>query len=172
TLNEPVNITIDGLAVVQRKPIARKAIPADDLMQAFAYHHLVPAQELKVAITGRAGMRMAKLDTGPGPIKIPLGGSARARFTLASGARNASPQFQYELDSPPDGIELGSSTFREGKAEIELRCDAAKAKLGLTGNLIIKVVSLGRQGTQRQQAGRTRPAIGYLPAVPFEVVRD
>lgn len=50
-----VDLSIRGLAEIEGRPVIRDAVPADDLMQAFIYRHLVPAQELKLAISrGRA----------------------------------------------------------------------------------------------------------------------
>jgi hypothetical protein len=51
------SLRIEGRASVGGKQVVRQAVPADDLMQAFIYHHLVPAQEMKVAVTGRAASR-------------------------------------------------------------------------------------------------------------------
>lgn len=60
TLNAPpvsregiFNLKVIGTASMGARTINRVALPAEDQMQAFAYHHLVPAQELKVCVTGR-----------------------------------------------------------------------------------------------------------------------
>ncbi len=45
---------MEGRAGADGEEIIRAAVPADDMMQAFIYRHLVPAQEMKVAVTGRA----------------------------------------------------------------------------------------------------------------------
>jgi hypothetical protein len=52
-LSTPATLAIEGSARVNGIELVRPAVPADDLMQAFAYHHLVPAQELRVAVPGR-----------------------------------------------------------------------------------------------------------------------
>lgn len=51
---EPVSLSLEGRATVQGQSLVRPAVPAEDMMQAFAYRHLVPAQELMVAVTSRA----------------------------------------------------------------------------------------------------------------------
>jgi hypothetical protein len=51
---EPVSLHLEGRAVIQGREIVRPAIPAEDMMQAFFYRHLVPAKDLKVAVIGRA----------------------------------------------------------------------------------------------------------------------
>jgi hypothetical protein len=52
-IKEPVSLSIEGRAVIQGREIVRPAVPADDMMQAFYYRHLVPAKDLKVAVFGR-----------------------------------------------------------------------------------------------------------------------
>jgi len=166
-VTDPINLTIDGLAIIGDKPVARAVVPADDMMQAFAYHHLVPAQELKVALIGRPAIRLPPLSLTSEPVKIPLGGTTRTRFNL--GTRNPGSRFELELDEPPEGVELTSFSISDGTAEISLKCDGSKAKAGLKGNLIFKVVPAGGQAPRSGQAAQRRSAIGYLPAVPFEI---
>ncbi|NLH73552.1 MAG: hypothetical protein GX456_10910 [Verrucomicrobia bacterium] len=164
---EPINLTIEGLAIVGGKPVARAVVPADDMMQAFAYHHLVPAQELKVAVIGRQAMRLPSLRLSSEPVRIAPGGTTRTRFDL--GSRNPGGRFELELDDPPEGVELASFAISDGTAEVSLKCDGSKTKTDLKGNLIFKVVSVGGQGTRSGQTAQRRSPIGYLPAVPFEI---
>ena len=51
-LVEPVALTLEGTATVNGQSLRREAIPADDMEQAFAYHHLVPASEWLVSVYG------------------------------------------------------------------------------------------------------------------------
>jgi hypothetical protein len=53
TRGDLVDLSFRGLAEIDGKPVIRDAVPADDLMQAFIYRHLVPAQELKLAVSRR-----------------------------------------------------------------------------------------------------------------------
>ncbi len=39
---EPLRVSLEGRAVVQGSAIVHRAVPAEDMMQAFAYRHLVP----------------------------------------------------------------------------------------------------------------------------------
>ena len=48
-----IGITIEGHALVGGKLLTRKAVPAEDMMQAFLYRHLVPSKELAVSVSGR-----------------------------------------------------------------------------------------------------------------------
>ena len=72
---EPVSLCLEGRAVIEGRELVRLAVPADDIMQAFFYRHLVPAKDLKVAVIGRAApprQGPAKSSpTGPGASQKP-----------------------------------------------------------------------------------------------------
>ncbi len=50
-------LRLEGRATINGRAVERTAVPADDMMQAFAYHHLVPADALRVAIAPRRARR-------------------------------------------------------------------------------------------------------------------
>jgi hypothetical protein len=47
---DPINLSLEGRATIEGQQVIRPVVPAEDMMQAFAYRHLVPAQELKVIV--------------------------------------------------------------------------------------------------------------------------
>ena len=49
-MDSPVNLRLEGRAMIQGREIVRPGVPAEDMMQAFAYHHLVPAKEWMVRV--------------------------------------------------------------------------------------------------------------------------
>ncbi len=49
----PLTLRLEGHARIDGRNITRPVVPAEDMMQAFFYRHLVPTQELKVAVVGR-----------------------------------------------------------------------------------------------------------------------
>jgi len=51
---EPLSLHLEGRAIIEGQEVVRPAVPAEDMMQAFFYRHLVPAKDLKVAVIGRA----------------------------------------------------------------------------------------------------------------------
>ncbi|MGB9603340.1 MAG: peptidase, partial [Limisphaerales bacterium] len=53
TAYESFNLVIEGTALIGGKEVSRVAQPAQDMMQAFYYHHLVPANTLIADIIGR-----------------------------------------------------------------------------------------------------------------------
>jgi hypothetical protein len=142
------------------------------MMQAFAYRHLVPAAELNVAVSGRFMNRISLKVLSATPVRIPAGGTARLR--VSAPARGFADRFKLELNEAPEGITLGKvSSVSEG-VDIELCSDAAKAKPGLKGNLIVNIFQgqpLTTPAKTKKQGNQRRAAVGTLPAIPFEIVQ-
>jgi hypothetical protein len=191
--DEPISLKLEGRSVVQRASglwpqdqtgsaggtrgstlaVTHPLVPADDMMQAFAYRHLVPARELDVAVSGRFMSRTPVKILGDSPVKIPAGGTARVRVAGPPGA--FTDRLQLELSEPPEGITIKNvSALRDG-AEIVLSSDAARTKAGLNGNLVVTAYARGSAappGKARKQANNRRAAWGTLPAIPFEIVAE
>ncbi len=166
----PVNLQIEGRAQIQGREIIRAAVPADDLIQAFAYRHLVPAQEMKVSVWGRNMAREPAKILGALPLKIPAGGTARLEVSFPTAPQMGTVEF--ELNDAPDGIAIQSVTNRLGKIEIVLQADAAKIKPGAEGNLIIQAVAANSPESRGDTvfANKRRVPLGALPAIPFEII--
>jgi hypothetical protein len=167
---EPVNLSLEGRATIQGREVVHPAVPAEDMMQAFAYRHLVPAKELKVAVAGRWMPRAAVRILGDAPVKIPAGGTARVR--LDAPARGFADRIHLELSEPPEGITLKTVSPSGDGTEIVLQSDAAKVKPGLKGNLIVNAFAdrPGVPGKGKAPGNPRRAPLGTLPAIPFEVV--
>lgn len=167
---EPVVLTLEGSALIQGRRVSHPAVPAEDLMQAFAYRHLVPAREWLVAVSDRWSQRNPARLLSQTPIRIPLGGTARIRLGLP--ANTPLNRFQLELSEPPEGVTIQQVVPSPGGAEIVLHGDAAKLTPGLAGNLIFNTLSAGgtNAGRDKAPANRRRVPLATLPAIPFEVV--
>jgi hypothetical protein len=50
---EPVSLGLAGRAIIEGDTVIHAAVPAEDMMQAFAYRHLVPSEKLEVTVVGR-----------------------------------------------------------------------------------------------------------------------
>lgn len=168
--SEPADLYFEGFAVVQGRAVIHAAVPADDMMQAFLYRHLVPAQELKVAVTGRGAGRAQLRLTGGSPVKISTNGTTRVQLSLPT--RGFLPPFRYELSDPPEGLTLQSINPGRDGLELVLQAGAATLKPNTEGNLIVNAFFAGNaQGTNaRPQAARQANPIGTLPAIPFVIV--
>lgn len=165
----PVNLSIKGSATIDEQITFRPVIPAEDMMQAFAYRHLVPAQELKVAVSSRYAQKSRVKLIGDEPVKIPLGGTARVRFATA---RNPSQKFSLELNDAPDGLTIQNVSFDRDGAEIEFQSDSAKSKPGLEGNLIVNIFAEKSQEPTNPKNNKRLLPVGILPAIPFAIGRS
>lgn len=165
----PVGFALEGRASIRGKGVVRRATPADDMMQAFAYRHLVPADDLRVAVAARGGLRTSLRILGPDLATIRQGGSVPITVALPPGYRTFE-HLQFELSDPPEGVTLTDVSVESSAATFVLRADPAKAKAGLRGNLIV-TISGERVPPAAQPAppARRRVVLGTLPAIRFEV---
>ncbi len=168
--NEPLSLHLEGRATVQGRELVRQAVPADDVMQAFAYRHLVPAQNLTVTTIRRAAVRAPAAILSQLPVKIPRGGTAQVRVTMP--ATRFLEKVRFELSEPPEGITVQNASSDQTGTDLVLQSDAAKVAPGLRGNLIVEVSGerAPGAGAGKAKANRQRVPLGVLPAIPFEVV--
>lgn len=161
----PLRIGMEGRATIEGKEVARAAVPAEDMMQAFAYRHLVPAKEWMIYVAKAGRFRAPwKIETAR-EVELPAGGTAPVRLLLPRSPM--ANQLQFVLNEPPEGIAIQRVTPRADGIEILLHADSGKAKPGLRGNLIVDAFVTRPAG---KQANQRRQPVGTLPAIPFEVV--
>jgi hypothetical protein len=168
---EPFNLKLEGRATINGREVVRPVVPAEDMMQAFEYRHLVPSQELDVAAAGNAFSKFSLKVIAPSPLKIPVGGTASVE--VSAPLSRALGRIHLELSEAPEGITIKKvSPSREG-AEIVFACDG-KAKAGSKGNLIVNISpqknALPAKAKAKVQGLSRMPVIATLPAIPFEVV--
>ena len=165
----PYVLHMEGRAKIAGHEVVRPAVPAEDLMQAFAYRHLVPSETLVASVSGR-GMRGGPMRIfGRLPLRIPAGGTASVHVGVP--AETPMGKIELELSDPPDGVALRDVSARRLGTELVLEGDAAKLKAGLEGNLIVSAFLLReRPASDGKPAKTLRLPLGVLPAVPFEIV--
>ena len=166
---EPVRLLLEGSATIGGKTVRRLATPAHDMMQAFAYQHLVPAQDWLVAVTGRFWPPPPRVADSDSVVRLPVGGTARIEVPRVGGALAGT--VALELSEPPPGVTIESFTMRPGGGVLVLKADGS-AKPGARGNLIVNAFitrNAGRAANDRQGQARRVP-LGCLPAIPFEIV--
>ena len=140
-------------------------MPADDRMQAFAYRHLVPAEQFQVCPSDRPFPRGQAKVLSQTPVKIAAGGQGVLEVAVPTGPRVG--QIHVELSDPPEGIRIQHTTSTRTGLRILLAADGSKAKPGLSGNLIF--TAFAERPAPAGQPNRRRTPIGTLPAVPFTV---
>jgi hypothetical protein len=174
---DPVGVRVEGRATIDRKTVVRQAVPAEDMMQAFAWHQFVPAQELRVAVTGRGATRVPVVVTSGQPVRVPAGGSAAITVRMPPAYR-ALENIAFELSEPPEGITLRDTAISTAGMVLTGRFVVqvdGKVKTAARGNLIVTIsgerVPNAQAAKQAGQAAvRRRVQVGVLPAIAYEVV--
>jgi hypothetical protein len=165
---ESLDLTLEGTALIDNRTVIRRAVPADDRMQAFAYHHLLAAKELKVAVARRGAFRAQVLDKGP--LKLTGGAIARLQLRMALPPTGQFARVDLELNDPPDGISVVEAKAIPGGMEVALQCERGKVKPGVQGNLILNVIGERAETPGNPvPANRRRVFLGTVPAVSFEI---
>jgi len=168
--NKPITLQFEGRANINGRSIERLAVPADDVMQAFLYRHLVPAQEFLVFVQkARWGAQPAEL-VGNSPVLIPAGGSKQVR--LKTSRRANFKDLQLQLNEPPEGLTMHDVTATPNGLSFQLR--AGKDAVHIADNLIVEAF---REYAVKRKDGkptgqRRRNSMGVLPAIPIEIVQQ
>lgn len=163
-----------GRATIDGKQVVREAVPAEDMMQAFLYRHLVSSKEMKVQVIGRGGAPKSAIRLeDKTPLKIPAGGTAKFHVAVQLGKQIE--DIQVELSEPPDGISIQKSDEGPGVMEIIFAADAAKAKVGQQGNLILIATGVRTNAAEKkEEKGKfkksPRAPLSALPAIAYEIV--
>jgi hypothetical protein len=172
-LPEPVDLSLQGSATIGGQRIVHAAVPADDMMQAFAYRHLVCAKDLKVLVADRRAGQPPRILT-PLPLKIAAGSTAKVQVERLS--LRFFENVRFELSDPPDGIamqdvSIDASNSGSPYTELAFQCNAEKFKPGMKGNLIVNVSGerMPPSGDQPAPLMRRRISLGSLQAISFEI---
>jgi hypothetical protein len=171
-IKDPViPLKMEGRARIGDETVVRPVVPAEDMMQAFIYRHLVPSQEFLACVMNLprnlAFIRLAN----NGPVEIPAGGAATVKVLLPN--IPMLKDLQLELDEPPPGVTLQESATDTEGITLRLKADGEKVKDGYADNLIVEII-LNREGKDAGPDGKKpkqRISLGMLPAIPFKVIQ-
>jgi hypothetical protein len=168
-LGDPVvALSIEGRARIDGEDVARQAVPADDLMQAFAYRHLVPAQDLVVAMSKQRTAQPVRIGTAL-PVRLTPGQATAITVVTAQSSRLS--QVRLELNDPPKGLSLGEVSVVAEGLSFAVNTDAA-AEPGLEDNLIVDAYLMPAEAAKPGAKPDAKPTfIGALPAIPFQIVK-
>jgi len=167
--DEPVTLQLEGRATIVGKSVRHLASPAEDLMQAFLWRHLLPSGELVVAVLGPKSWRSPPELTSRSPVRIPVGGSAQVR--LSNTRRGKLDNIEFVLQEPPKGVAIGGVTASLGGLKIALLADET-APAGLADNLIVEAFMKSTPSDKNgKPLKKRRFSLGILPAIPFEIVQ-
>jgi hypothetical protein len=151
-----------GTATIGGKSITRTAVPAEHLMQAFYYMHLVPTQELVFSVV-EAGPFTLKLDLPPGKIlEIPRRGKATVAMKVKRGPTAKGP-VAFKPQSPPKGMRVQAPPIAADADEttISVVTQGQQIRPGQAGVLTLS-------GTMKIKG---KPVSGFVPAIPYRIVK-
>ena len=91
-IKKALTLNLEGRAEIQGQEVVRPAVPADDMEQAFIYHHLVPAKELKVAVLGRAKAKAPVKGRNQKNVKTPPAKKAKPNTNKSTPVKKGNPK--------------------------------------------------------------------------------
>ena len=163
--DQPFSLELEGQAQIGGKAVHHIAIPAEDMMQAFAYHHLVAQTEWMVRILPAAPARLPARAGASTSVRLPPGGSTSIPLLVPP---RIADQVLLALNAPPEGVSIESVTPTRDGVTVVLHADA-KIKPGIRGNLILDAF-IERPAPAAGPTAKRRQLLGTLPAIPFEIV--
>jgi hypothetical protein len=165
----PISLSLEGSAEIDGKTVRRDAFPAEDMMQAFLYRHLVPAREMLVSVTNPQKPAPPIGLAQEGPVRVPLGGTAQV--VINTPKRPMLQNVRLELSDPPKGISLHYLTIVPDGIQFTLKAETGD--VGYADNLIVQTfVELEGQNKNGKPAKKNqRNELGPLPAIPIEIVQ-
>lgn len=163
--SQTIILAMEGRAQIGGQTVTRPAIAAENMMQAFAYHHLVPAQHLMATIRRGYGIS-TQLDLPRGErVHIPAGGTAQVSFSTRA---MPSAKIRLELSEPPAGVTLQDVTHTPNGVTLTLKAD--EKHVGYADNIIVEAFTeAAASGQTGPAAQKQTPSVGFLPAIPFQI---
>ena len=165
-----VPLKLQGFASIAKRRVSRIAVPAEDMMQAFLYRHLVPSQQLLLAV---AKKKMPAPDfefIGTEPARIAAENSVQLQYKIAK--RKVFNEIKVKLDQPPQGLTLHDLEVVPGNLSFKLKADKDLRSTGFVGNIIVEASGefKPKNNKNKKTAGKKRSfSMGYLPAIPIEI---
>lgn len=107
--------TVVGTAVIDGDTVTRRALPAEDVMQAFIYHHLLPTEEFLLSVVEPGPFSLVPVMP-EGYIRFAAG---RTAFVVIKAVRTqkAKGAIRLTLSNPPKGVRMKNVTIPAGGAE-------------------------------------------------------
>ena len=167
----PRLIQLEGRAAIPGKKssvseVRHTALPAEDMMQAFAYRHLVAEKDWMVRVMG-AGAGVAVRPLAERAVRLSAGGTAPLAVFVPPRLMDG---MVLLLNDPPEGITIQEVRPSPNGMSLVLHADA-KVTPGLKGNLILDAFVDHIVTPQNGTPTKRRSLLGTLPAVPFEVTK-
>ncbi len=177
-LKKVISPEITGRAMVDGTSVIRVALPVDDTMQAFLYRHLVPAQELALALVSELTSLSFEVKVPhAGVVELPVGEEITlyVKGHFQKGIMGA----KLKLDHPPEGISVVKSWVGRKKTPGKTASGKPKYEKGMaTGQITLKAEEPLRPGFKTSlvvvaEVKKGREIILYTaPAIPIKIIKS
>ena len=167
---------------------ARPAVYADNVMQAFLYRHLLPAEDFIVSTSkGKvwflapdeldfttpaetdSGERAVTMDA---PLRLVPGGAAKVSIKLPPEYASRVKGVRFALERPPKGISIGATTISPDAVSFVLSVDAATKPNPKVDTLVLSVwkEATPKGGKKKGVKPKKRSwPLRYFLTVPFTI---
>jgi hypothetical protein len=176
---EPIAVSMEGRARISGREVVHAVTPAEDMMQAFIYRHLVPAESLLVSTIERGRPRQPLRLRSQERVRLQAGRTAQIRFQSNRRLGYVMDRLDFELSDPPPGVTLADVSFSGESLALNLATEAAGSETGSRGNLIVNIFIEMTPPKRRSAPDGTAPPprpqqkrrilIGSLPAIPYHI---
>jgi hypothetical protein len=169
--DDPVILHLEGSAFIGEQEVTRPAIASEEMMQAFGYKHLVPAEQFLALVIDAKRRWPAFSLASKDPINIPVDGAVQVSVKIPP-FLNSLTAIHLELSEAPKGLSLGDMTVKSDNLTFTLKTDGKEIKAGYTDNLIVDVFT-EKEIETKAGGSKTKQHIplGVLPAIPFKIVQ-
>lgn len=169
-LDGPTALHINGHARIANQSLVRPAVPAEDQMQAFIYHHLVTVDELLLSnIQSAAPRNQSEWETKQ--VKLRAGKSTTLTCKTPTQIDPTQLGLKVEPHNFPSGITLEEVAVKKGTIALTIHTDRNIDKK-MAGNLLFNLfIERTKPGSSQKREGKREPVFlpaGSLPAIPFE----
>ncbi len=151
--------------------LVRPGVPAEHMMQAFIWYHLVPVEDWNVVISGKPSAKPPFAIIMPSRrVKLRPGGTTLLNVQPLA-KKIVAREMRVELDEPLNGITAEVVTDTSNRFAVQVTVDAEAVEPELSGNLLLRVFreTTPAPTTEIPKPRPRRTAYGLLPAMPFEV---
>lgn len=170
---KPYPLELQGTALIAGSIVIHTVVPAENMMQAFLYRHLVPSQQLLIDVQKKRWPQPFFKLTSNAPIRIASGDSVRVRLKM--GKQKVLNDLELELNQPPKGLTLHDVKAEDGNLTFELKADEELIATGFVGNVIVegfRKYTPKKKGKGKKTPPSRRISIDFLPAIPVEIIKQ
>jgi hypothetical protein len=167
TLTAPADVkpglltpAFEGSFDINGQTVVRQATPAEEVMQAFAYMHAVPTDELLLSVVQAGPLKLALQPDAPQVVDVPMNGEAQV-VIRAVRTTDKPAVIRLAAEDLPKGLTVKAATIAADKDEATITFRAAKPlRPGFEQNVIV---------TGTMKAGKEAVTIA-APAISIRIV--